>query len=271
MPEASRKLSKSVVLKLLRATAFDFKMRHHWVPEARISLNSFKHKGYWFHGKGRERKTIDSFYRLIKPGQTVLEVGGHIGYLTVLFQYLVGQSGKVVVFEPSAQNRLYLERNVIPDGVVTVETNAVSDHEGEADFYVEDLTGQNNSLIADYQVFRDNVDGAGVKATTTVQRVQLTTLDAYCTARGLKPDFIKIDIEGAEKSAIFGGESTIRACQPILMVEVTRDHDAIYAFMESLGYDVLDEDLASASGKEISFNQFFVPRSRLKELRLADR
>lgn len=250
-------------------TAFDFKLQHHWVPQARINLNSFKHKGYWFHGKNRERATIESFYRIIKPGQTVLEVGGHIGYLTVLFQQLVGENGKVVVFEPSPQNRYYLERNVLPGRDITVETQAVSDHEGEADFYVEDLTGQNNSLIADYQVFQDNVQRAGVKANTTIQRVQLTTLDAYCDSHGLTPDFIKIDIEGAEKYAIFGSEAIIRKHRPVFMVEVTRDHDEVYAFMERLEYDVYEEDLTPASGKELIFNQFLVPRSRRAELGLA--
>ena len=217
----------------------------------------------------RERTTIGSFYRLIKPGQTVIEVGGHIGYLTVLFQQLFGEPGKVTVFEPSAQNRYYLERNLLAGRDVRVEIKVVSDHEGEADFYVEDLTGQNNSLIADYQVFQDNVERAGVKATTTVQRVQLTTLDAYCQANGLAPDFIKIEIEGAEKLAIFGSEAVIRKRRPFFMVEVTRDHDEVYAFMERMGYDVYDEVLSPASGKELIFNQFFIPRSRGAELGLA--
>lgn len=269
MAQVTQKFSKSVVLKALRMTAFDFKLQHHWVPDARINLNSFKHKGYWFHGKNRERTTIESFYRLIKPGQTVIEVGGHIGYLTVLFQHLVGEPGKVIVFEPSAQNRHYLERNVLPGRDVKVEIKAVSDHEGEADFYLEDLTGQNNSLIADYQVFQDNVERAGVKATTTVQRVQLTTLDAYCEANGLAPDFIKIDIEGAEKFAIFGSEAVIRKHRPVFMVEVTRDHDEVYAFMERMDYDVYEEDLSLAIGKELIFNQFFIPRSRRAELALS--
>ena len=256
---------KAAVLNVLKLTRFDFRIAHHWVPGSTLRLNSFSHKGYWFHGKNRERTTIESFYRVIRPGQTVIEVGGHIGYLTVVFQHLVGEGGKVVVFEPSALNRSYLERNVLPGRDVAVETMAVSDHVGEADFYVEDLTGQNNSLIADYQVFQANVKRAGVRANTTVQRVQLTTLDAYCEARGLAPDFIKIDIEGAEKDAIFGSEAVIRRHAPIFMVEVTRDHEEVYAFMERMGYDVYEEDLTLASGKELIFNQFFIPKARRGE------
>jgi FkbM family methyltransferase len=260
---------KSATLNLLKLTKFDFDLPHHWVRGSTIRLNSFSHKGYWFHGKNRERATIESFYRVIRPGQTVIEVGGHIGYLTVLFQHLVGETGKVVVFEPSALNRSYLVRNLLPNRDVTVETRAVSDHEGEADFYVEDLTGQNNSLIADYQVFQANVKRAGVRAQTTIQRVQLTTLDAYCEATGLAPDFIKIDIEGAEKYAIFGSEAVIRQHAPVFMVEVTRDHHEVYAFMERMGYDVYEEDLTLASGKEVIFNQFFIPKSQRPEFGVA--
>lgn len=44
---------------------------------------------------------------------------------------------------------------------------------------------------------------------------QVITLDSL----GLAPDFIKLDIEGMEYHALLGGEATIRAHKPVLMVE----------------------------------------------------
>lgn len=269
MSGTGRAFLKSLALKIMKATNFDFTIRHHWVEDAKITLNSFKHKGYWFHGNSRERKTIQSFYKLIKPNDVVIEIGGHVGYLTVIFQHLAGEGGKVIVFEPSSQNLKYLRRNVSAGGTVRVETKAVSDQEGEADFYVEDLTGQNNSLIANYDVLKGNMDHAGIKVVTSVQRVEVTTLDAYCSSQGVAPRFVKIDIEGAEKHALLGGEETIRRHRPILMVEVTRDHEDIYAFMRRMDYEVYDDQLVAAPGRRLMFNQFFIPRSRLGELGLS--
>lgn len=269
MSVTGRALLKSFALKIMKVTNFDFRIKHHWVEDKRIILNSFKHKGYWFHGNTRERNTIQSFYKLIKPNQVVIEIGGHIGYLTVIFRHLVGAGGQVIVFEPSSQNLNYLMRNVAADGTVRVEAKAVSDRQGEADFYVEDLTGQNNSLIANYDVLKGNVDHAGIKVVTSVQRVEVTTLDAYCSSLGVAPDFIKIDIEGAEKHALLGAEDTIRKHRPIFMVEVTRDHEEIYAFMRRMGYELYDDHLVAAPGRRLMFNQFFIPTSRLSELGLS--
>lgn len=269
MLNIGRRLLRSTALNIMRATNFDFRIKHHWAQQNSILLNSFKHKGYWYHGISRERETIQSIHKLIRPGQVVIEVGGHIGYLTVIFQHLVGADGVVVVFEPSPQNLKYLRRNVLGGGDVRIETKAVSDEEGEADFYVEDLTGQNNSLIAGYEVFKGNASNAGIKVVTSIQRVEVTTLDAYCQSEGVKPDFIKIDIEGAEKQALLGAADTIRDHKPIFMVEVTRDHDEIYAFMQRMDYVLFDENLVPAPGKRLTFNQFFVPASRVAELGLS--
>jgi len=35
----------------------DITIRHHWTGE-RITLHSFRHKGYWFHGRTRERDSM---------------------------------------------------------------------------------------------------------------------------------------------------------------------------------------------------------------------
>ena len=53
-------------------------------------MNTFKHKGYWYYGKNREKSEINCFCKLIKKGDKVLEVGAHIGYVTQIFEKIVG-------------------------------------------------------------------------------------------------------------------------------------------------------------------------------------
>lgn len=72
---------RPVVLHLLRWMARDTSLTNPWTG-SRIYLNSFRHKGYWFFGKEREAGTMARFAELIRPGDTVVEVGGHIGFIT---------------------------------------------------------------------------------------------------------------------------------------------------------------------------------------------
>jgi FkbM family methyltransferase len=51
---------------------------------------------------------------LVKPRQSVVEVGAHIGYLTMFFSHLVGPGGRVYAFEPGTANLKYLRKNAAP-------------------------------------------------------------------------------------------------------------------------------------------------------------
>ena len=57
---------------------------------------------------------------LVKPGDTVVDLGAHIGYYTLLFAKLVGPSGHVVAFEPSPASCAILRRNVASNGLANV-------------------------------------------------------------------------------------------------------------------------------------------------------
>ena len=76
---------RRLIIPLLRRFNIgDIRIRHHYV-DRRILLHSFRHKGYWFHGRRREQETMETLQRLVKPSDCVIDVGGHIGYLTVFF------------------------------------------------------------------------------------------------------------------------------------------------------------------------------------------
>ncbi len=83
-------------------------IRHHYTGK-KFSLDAFHHKGYWYHGKKREQATMELFGKLIKPNYTVIEIGGHIGYITNYFSHLV-PNGQVYVFEPGINNLPYLRK-----------------------------------------------------------------------------------------------------------------------------------------------------------------
>lgn len=234
-------------LYLLGLLGRDINITHHWVSGHSVRLHSYKHKGYWWHGKNREHDEMISAQRLIRPDDTVIEVGGHIGYLSVWFSSLVGQNGKLVVFEPSDENARYLLQNISKIPWAKVDRRGISDHVGEAEFYIENLTGQNNSLYPDYALFDANAALAGVKATRQCVKIQLTTLDIACAELGLNPAFVKIDIEGAEIEALRGMQNVLLASRPIVFIEITKNIEDCFAMFEENGYRAFDSKLHPAS------------------------
>ncbi len=225
-----------------------------------LRINTYRHKGYWYFNREREKDTMHFFSRLIRAGDTVIEVGGHIGFITQYFSKLVGEAGHVVVFEPGLNNIPYIEQNVGCLKNVVLERVACSSENGKATFYEDNVTGQNNSLLSDYR-------GAELAAmwhyqalARTPRQVDLVTLDTYTTDHSLAPDFLKIDVEGCELDVLLGARKILRHVRS-LMVEVTYHHEAVADILRDAGFDIFDE-----SGKKldrISFvgNVFAVRRA----------
>ncbi|MGV3485681.1 MAG: FkbM family methyltransferase [Planctomycetaceae bacterium] len=262
-----RQLLRVCGLRLLRATARDFHIQHHWVPGQQLKLNSYKHKGYWWHGKTREANALTSIATFLRPGHTVLDIGAHIGYFTTYFARLVGTTGRVLAIEPSDDNLRYTRFNIDSLSQVQLETRGISNHIGEATFFVESLTGQNNSLVEDYEVFEANAAKAGVAVEKRKVTICVTTVDSICSDYGLSPHFIKMDIEGAEYEALEGMINTLRKARPVVLIEISRRHHDCWALLRSLGYKPLDESLEPVSEREFAVdkpwpspvNYFFVP------------
>ena len=249
---------RRILLPLMKRFSFDFTIGHHWLPGARVYLSLFQHKGYWYHGRARERETMEAFARLIPKGGTVIEVGGHIGYISMYFAALAGPQGRVIVFEPGPNNQKYLRRNIA--GLANVEwiDRAVSDEVGTVSFYCDNLTGQNNSLVSDFKVLEANAGRTGIAAERAEVKVEATTLDAFCAERALVPDFVKIDVEGAELLVVRGMKSVLASARPRLMVEKNDEDEAgLERELAAAGYRFLSPELrASADGRMHFGNNF---------------
>src|SRR5256885_16942907 len=51
-----------------------------------------------------EPEVAQWFEQVVKPGMTVMDIGGHVGFYTLLAGELVGKTGKVFGFEPEPEN-----------------------------------------------------------------------------------------------------------------------------------------------------------------------
>ncbi len=111
---------------------------------------------------------------------------------------------------------------------------------------MDNLTGQNNSLVPGFQGLIVNAQAApGVQVETMPVRISTIKIDTYCEQSAFKPDFIKVDVEGHELAVLRGAEKLLSSGNPpMLMVEVQSDHQEIIAMLRNYEYR-----LFSASGE----------------------
>jgi len=150
----------------------------------------------------------------LKRGDTFIDVGAYIGYYSVLARTIVGESGKVVSFEPNPESYEILRRNIELNRYANVvaENVALSDEEGTLKLFIGRAKDSSSLFLA---------EGVDEKRYITVR---VTTLDNYCQSHGIAPNFVKIDAEGAEYKILKGFEKTINAYHPKLLIEVHPRH-----------------------------------------------
>lgn len=186
-----------------------------------------------------DRGGIAYIHTAIKKGQTVLDIGAHkAGYL-YYFQKLVGENGKVFAFEPQSNLHQYIKKIKTLFGWdnVTIEHLALSGTTGKVTLFVPtNKVGKASSPGATIVEHKERNDFISTEDVFT------ETLDSYCQRHNIKPDFLKIDVEGNELSIFKGGVDTLKRHKPKILVEIEARHVGrekvleTFGFMETLGY-----------------------------------
>ena len=260
-------LIRKIVLKTLKTFNRDITINHHHTKN-KLYLNLYKHKGYWYYAKNRELDTINSFNKLIQPGNYVIEVGGHIGYMSLILADLIKDNGYLTVFEPGINNLPYIKKNTSSNPLIEIIEKGAGNENMTTSFFIEDLTGQNNSFLKDYSVFDENNKNALNNATKRKVEVEMVKLDDFVFIEKNKvPNFIKIDVEGFEYQVLQGSKKIIENCSTIFMVEVTMHHKNIYTLFNENNYNILNDKLEIIDNPE-KFeadkysNRFFIPKTK---------
>ena len=176
-----------------------------------------------------ETDTVEILKQYIKPGQTVYDVGAHIGYLTIVMSELVGPEGKVVAFEPRPLNLIYLKKHLQKNNInnVRIIEAGVSDTAGAGKFDADHGTGTG----------RVSTDGS--------LDIELVTLDDLIASKQVPPpSLIKMDIEGGEMEALPGAKILLTEYKPIIVLSTHGDkvHDVCKKFLANIGYNIENED-----------------------------
>jgi FkbM family methyltransferase len=152
---------------------------------------------------------------LVQPGFTVFDLGCNSGFLTNWFAKRVGPTGKVLAFDPFPWNTLATLYSAKLNGFTNVQCHTL----GIADTYRKiqipfcDSKTYENAAVANDHTFT----------------AKLVPLDEY---KSLRPDFIKVDIEGAERDLLKGSVEILNQNpKPIWFLEIHNE------YIQAAGHD----------------------------------
>jgi len=181
-----------------------------------------------------EREELEMILGLIEPGYNVLDVGANIGWhaLNIAKRF---SDVNVYAFEPIPKTFDYLQRNLQLNGTRNVHPYnfGFSEREELLVFYYYDEGSVNASA-------------ANLSESQNVQQLtcQVRRMDDFVQETGLRVDFIKCDVEGAELFVYRGAQECIKRDSPIIFTEMLRKWSAkfgyhpneIINYLKELGY-----------------------------------
>lgn len=171
----------------------------------------------WYYGFIEEDVTW-FLLTYLKADMTFIDVGANVGYFTLLASQLVGQNGAIHAFEPSQRTCAILRHNTRQHTNITVQQKALWSSRTSIPFYEYGDRYSALNSVRQHRLIRE-----GRIALHRSYHVKCVSLDAYCRAHSVVPDFIKIDAERSEPQILRGSSHVISQDQPIIVLEVWDD------------------------------------------------
>ncbi len=171
-----------------------------------------------------ERMETEFVKRLLRRDMTVVDAGAHHGLYTVLASKRVGWNGRVIAIEPSPRECVRLEKHLRLNRCSNTElvSCALGEDPGEADLY----------LVDGVQDWCNSLRPPAVDEPVRTVRVFVRRLDDVLAELGVrKADFIKLDVEGAELSVLYGAMKLLhRESRPAILAEVQDTRTAAWGY-----------------------------------------
>ena len=202
-----------------------------------------KHKFIYYDDGDRSERLYHSFWKkyyeeelnkvqnYIQKGDSVIDIGGNLGFYTLILSELVGANGKVFTFEPSPENFNKLNRTISINNLNNVIAFDVGLGEAERNailYYDSHQTGVSTIV---HKTSSDAI----------TEEIKLTTLDKFSEKIDKRISFVKIDTEGYEPQVLLGGKRFLLKDKPVICIELGGEYfeSSLFALkiLKELNYD----------------------------------
>jgi FkbM family methyltransferase len=205
----AKRLLKRTALKILPYSTVQLIKKHHYLKLLRSAPLEIE----------PELKVIRY---LVKPGDSVIDIGANIGIYSKMLSELVGPDGHVYSIEPfpaTFEILCYNVRKLQLDNVEPVNV-AVSDSQGIVTMALPyDSSGAEThyrAFIVTNPVEKGKIETANVRA---------ATIDSRFLSESWIISFIKCDVEGHESACIKGAAKFLTQSQAAWLIEISGEPD----------------------------------------------
>jgi FkbM family methyltransferase len=166
---------------------------------------------FFFSSLAESDATVDLYAEMgrLGPGSVVIDGGAYCGGSAVLMGRIVGPSGRVIAFEPDAENYAAMQKNVADHRATNVTTSpkGLWSTSGTVEFQSD---GNMGSSILE----------ASGRIASHVSRIDVTSVaDVVRDYKLSRLDFLKLDIEGSEVPVLEAAADVLRTLKPRVIIE----------------------------------------------------
>lgn len=162
----------------------------------------------WRTYNSKEPHTLDWIDRWVRAGDVFFDVGANIGVYAI-YAALRHPGARIVAFEPEYANLHLLRDNIVRNRLqerVDVYSVALGRRCGVSRLHIQDLTPGTALHTESSEPLQVTAAGRPV---VWREGIYTVTLDAFCEETGLRPQAIKIDVDGTEPSILQGATWTL--------------------------------------------------------------
>lgn len=224
-PEVNRFLPWRWVLEPF--TIYGLGRRCKWYP---TEFDAVGHRIFWSGLREWEKETAPVILENIRDCKCFFDIGANCGIYTVM-GCAENPALRVVAFEPTPRVYAALTRNVAENGFsarVSCMNMALGDSNGTVPFHQAEDSTMSSLAPAGYQ-----------GQLGTIIEVQCRTLDSVVEELEVRPDFMKIDVEGFEHVVLSGATTVLMEMRPRIVLESNPGDrgDLVGAILKKCGYD----------------------------------
>lgn len=185
-----------------------------------------------------EKKQLELITQYSRDITSVFDIGANVGLFTLAVSC---QAQKVYAFEPYPRNIFYLFKNLSLNKISNV--NIVPCAVGKTTHIGFFQPGTNNAT--------------GKLSKFGIQPTSVIALDDFCESLQIKPDLIKVDIEGAEYDFLLGAKKSLANNPPLFISFHSQDLQIkCFKLLKRCGYThfkEIEEDESYQNGEYLVY------------------
>ena len=188
--------------------------------------------------------------QVLSPGMTFVDAGACYGLYTLAASKIVGETGRVIAFEPASRAFRVLQKNIVLNSLANVLAYplALTASKGKAMLHYHPCVGC-DSLGRDHSFTETAEEIASDCLDDVLQNISINHVDV-----------IKMDVQGAEELVLRGASKILRVSRPTIIFEVYPPAAVLlglspngpWDYLDTLGYEFFVVDRHGKLQRELS-------------------